>query len=882
MSAVVNALAGMSVTELRDHVDADPRGVREEAARRMQREPAGDADRAQLQWAIGLAERELGRLDVAAAELRSGVALADHADDRQLAAGLRMSLSYVVGRLGALDEALALLDVAEPVLRGAERARAAQNRGLVQYWRGDFGTSASTLEAACRALKRHGDRVAEARTRINLGAVLGQIGDYKSAERHLHEAIKVAGDIGQTLFVAMAHHNLGYLAMLQRDLPRAIAEFEHAEAGLVAAGAAGYLPRVHADHAQALADAGMYDDAGVLVGRALEMLEADGNEIEMAGALVTAAEIRLAQRDAEGARAAADEAAGWYRKQGREGWVAISKSLALQSAARGDSRPADLAAQLDEVADRLDADRLAAEATRSRLVAALVRAESDGEIAADPVWPDTRRRVLRGPVVDRILLAHVDTIAAQRRGNRSAARRAISRGLDAAMSNQAALGSIETRAHAAVHGNALTEIGARMAIADGRPRELLARIEATRVMAARSPSIRPPADPELARLLAELRSVEQDLADSSVAGDKRNEAESVHARIERDIRRRSRAARGDSTTRIGLQGEIDSALALLDDRQLLAHARLDGRLYAVSVAGGRARLHDLGSLDDVTERLEAVTFSLHRLNRIQGSDESRLAAAEMLYAFADELAEIVLPPIVAESFDPVVIVPTAILHDVPWGLLPPLAGRAVSVNPSVSAWGRAEGTLRRRRGTLHDGIQAGFVAGPGLEFADVEVKHLAGGYVDPVVLIGEDATVVACAGLLSRAELVHIACHGSFRRDNPMFSSLHVADGPLNVYDLESLDQLPVVVVLSSCSVANAKVVQGGSLLGLANAFTTLGSASVVAPLTPISDAASVTVMDRLHRELVAGADPAAALAVATMTHDVADPTAAAFIALGA
>ena len=331
-----------------------------------------------------------------------------------------------------------------------------------------------------------------------------------------------------------------------------------------------------------------------------------------------------------------------------------------------------------------------------------------------------------------------------------------------------------------------------------------------------------------------------------------------------------------------LQRELNVTLSLLGDRQLLAHARVDGRLHAVSVIAGRAQLHDLGPVDDVNERIEALTFSLHRLNRIQGSDESRLAAAEMLYAFADELAEIVLPPIVAESFDPVVIVPTAILHDVPWGLLPPLAGRSVSVNPSVSAWGHAERTLRERRGTLHDGIDAGFVAGPGLDFADVEVKHLAGGYVDPVVLVGEEATVAACTGLLSRAELVHIACHGSFRRDNPMFSSLHVADGPLNIYDLESLPRLPVVVVLSSCSVANAKVVQGGSLLGLANAFTTLGAASVIAPLTPISDAAAVTVMDRLHREIVAGADPAAALAAATMTHDVADPTAAAFIALGA
>jgi tetratricopeptide (TPR) repeat protein len=871
----------MSVTELRDHVDADPRRVYDEAIRRR-RDLAGDKDRARVQWVIGLAERELGNLDAAAAELRAGVVIADDAGDPELAAGLRMSLSLVIGRLGDLDGALALLDSAEPMLRGAELARATQNRGMILYWRGEFGRAASTLAAACRALRRHGDRIAEARALVTLGAVLGQVHDYRAAERRLDEAIIVAGDLGQLLLVALAHHNVGYLAMLQRDLPRAISEFERAEVTLVDIGAVAYLPRVHADHAQVLADAALFDDAETLMSRALDMLAADGNEIEVAGALVTAAEIRLAQRDHAGARVAADDAASWYRKQGREGWMAISTSLALQAAARDDEPPPDVADQLDEVAERLDAGGLGAEATRSRLVAALARIESGATMTGDPVPAETRRRIRRGPAADRILLAHVDAIAAQRRVDRTAARRAISRGLDVAMSNQATLGSIETRAHAAVHGNALTEIGARIAVSDGRPRELLARIEATRLMASRTPSLRPPADPELARLLAELRSLEVTMADPTVPDEDRHAAERNHARLEREVRRRARTARGDASAGINLQQEIKSALGLLGDRQLLAHARLDGRLYAVAVVDGRARLHDLGSLDDVTEAIEAVTFSLHRLNRIQGSDESRLAAAEMLYAFADDLASIVLPPIVAESLDPVVIVPTAILHDVPWGLLPPLAGRAVSVNPSVSAWGHAERTLRRRRETLLDGIAAGFVAGPGLDFADVEVKHLAGGYVDPVVLVGEEATVAACTGLLSTAELVHIACHGSFRRDNPMFSSLHVADGPLNVYDLEGLARLPVVVVLSSCSVANAKVVQGGSLLGLANAFTTLGAASVIAPLTPISDAASVTVMDRLHRELVAGADPAAALAAATMTHDVADPTAAAFIALGA
>ncbi len=56
----------------------------------------------------------------------------------------------------------------------------------------------------------------------------------------------------------------------------------------------------------------------------------------------------------------------------------------------------------------------------------------------------------------------------------------------------------------------------------------------------------------------------------------------------------------------------------------------------------------------------------------------------------------------------------------------------------------------------------------------------------------------------------------------------------------------------------------------------------MIAPLTPINDASSVTVMQRLHRELVRGATPAAALASAAMSHDLTDPTAPSCITLGA
>ena len=125
----------------------------------------------------------------------------------------------------------------------------------------------------------------------------------------------------------------------------------------------------------------------------------------------------------------------------------------------------------------------------------------------------------------------------------TAARQPISRGLRQAAAGQSELGLIEAWAHAAVHGSALAEIGARIAVTAGRPRELLSRIEATRLMSSRMPSLRPPADPELAQLLAELRSVAAALTDPATTDDQRHTAERDGARLELAVRRRTRATR---------------------------------------------------------------------------------------------------------------------------------------------------------------------------------------------------------------------------------------------------------------------------------------------------------------------------------------------------
>ena len=130
---------------------------------------------------------------------------------------------------------------------------------------------------------------------------------------------------------------------------------------------------------------------------------------------------------------------------------------------------------------------------------------------------------------------------------------------------------------------------------------------------------------------------------------------------------------------------------------------------------------------------------------------------------------------------PVVVVPTARLHGVPWALLPSLADRPFTVTPSAAQWVRAADAAP----TTH---KVALLAGPGLGTGGAEVPILARRRPDAVHLAGEDATVEAALHALDGARLAHVAAHGRFRADSPLFSSLELADGPLTVHDLERLE----------------------------------------------------------------------------------------------
>ena len=82
--------------------------------------------------------------------------------------------------------------------------------------------------------------------------------------------------------------------------------------------------------------------------------------------------------------------------------------------------------------------------------------------------------------------------------------------------------------------------------------------------------------------------------------------------------------------------------------------------------------------------------------------------------------------------------------------------------------------------------------------------------------MGDDATRSQLQHHAPSADLLHIACHGRFRSDNPFFSALHLADGWMIVRDAYELRLRCMLVTLSACETGVSALAPGNDLVGLA------------------------------------------------------------------
>jgi hypothetical protein len=438
-------------------------------------------------------------------------------------------------------------------------------------------------------------------------------------------------------------------------------------------------------------------------------------------------------------------------------------------------------------------------------------------------------------------------------------------------------GASELRAQATAHGAELAALAQRHAARARQPRLLLTWSERWRATALAVPAVRPTGDPELNADLAALRQVTADLEKARQKGMPTATFQQEQLRLEGMVRARALRARRDPASGRGPLS-IGELLDTLGSARLIQITDVDGVLHVLVCGAGRVRQFTAGHTRDAARTADFARFALRRMARSHPADDPGSALA-ILTATGPALQEALLGPAVRHlGGGPVVIVPPGKFHTLPWALLPALHDRVVSVAPSATAWLRAHTASppKRRHVVL--------ARGPDLATEGAEVPVAARLYDDVTVLEGDNATAKQVLDALDGAWLAHIAAHGSFRADSPLFSSLRMQDGPVTVYDFEQLRRAPYRLILSSCDSGVVSAAGADELLGLVSSLLPLGTAGIIAGVVPLNDHAVVPVMADLHRHVRAGQTLAEALHAVRRAF-AADPvqraTAVSLIALG-
>lgn len=141
-----------------------------------------------------------------------------------------------------------------------------------------------------------------------------------------------------------------------------------------------------------------------------------------------------------------------------------------------------------------------------------------------------------------------------------------------------------------------------------------------------------------------------------------------------------------------------------------------------------------------------------------------------------------------------------------------------------------------------------------------ELRALSGLVPHPKLFVGKAASeyILKTSGPTSR--LVHIATHGYFRQDSPMFSSIRMGNSYLSLYDLYQL-RLPVeLVTLSGCATGLNVVAAGDELIGLARGLFQAGAQSLLLSLWDVHDQSTAAFMTEFYRRYQDGEEKATAI----------------------
>ncbi len=765
------------------------------------------------------------------------------------------NLGICYRRLGRYQEALTAFTTAESQYKalGIQEnvAHLHVNHGIALINLGQARQALALLQSAADYFRAQRNRRMLAKSLNNLGLAYQLLGQYGPALTTLEQAGRLFQEMGAEAEGHILTLDMGDLYLALNLYPEALSAYRKAAAGLEQAGMVYFLARAHWGQGATLAALDRLDEAEKALTAAARLFQEADNAPMLAGVLLEEAAI-LARRGERGQALQRSHQA--HRLVAGPEWP-VQKIYAL-------FRQADLLwPDLEEVENRLTQaqdllQKLALPHLEYRLRQRLGRVrmaqqrddEAQRELEAaiqtvEQLRGTLAQEALRASFLSDKLTAYEDLVLLHlRQGDDQSVARAF----------------------------AIAEQAKSRALVD-----LLAGLTETRLELAQDPAL----TARLEALQADLNTLYNRLFSSEASGERHLSLEGLTDQVrilEQEVRRlrlQGNPAPGDAldhplpleTLRHSLPSGTTMLAYHIAGREILAFLQREGKLRVVR------RLSTTSRLRSLMQRL-AVQWDRFRVGpSFTGRHMAPLirSTQRLLAALHRELIaplESLLPQATPEHPARLVIVPHGRLHQVPFHAL--FDGKAyllerfqVSYAPSATVFALCQRRAPRRRGrSLILGVDD-----PSIPFVREEVEAVSQRLPGARVLLGPAATHANLRRHAPSADVLHLACHGLFRGDNPMFSALKLQDGWLTAGQVMELELQGSLVILSACESGRHQVLAGDEILGLSRAFLGAGAAALMVSLWLVEDRSTARLMDEWYSRIREGEGRAAGLRAAQL-----------------
>jgi CHAT domain-containing protein len=320
-----------------------------------------------------------------------------------------------------------------------------------------------------------------------------------------------------------------------------------------------------------------------------------------------------------------------------------------------------------------------------------------------------------------------------------------------------------------------------------------------------------------------------------------------------------------------LEAPADFSIAKLqatlpDDAVLVEYYSAGDRLLAAVVSSDGIEIVPVSVVSRVTNLLHLLRFQFSKFR--MGAAYMGRFAQPLLRATLGHLgglySELIEPIRTRLTGKHVVFVPHGPLHFLPFHALRNgeeylCDTHTISYAPSATVFGLCQQKqLSDRRNSLVLGIpdeRAPLILS--------EVQSVAALLPQTELFVGTAATAKVLRERGPETGMVHVATHGIYRQDNPMFSGIKMGDGYLNLYDLYQMRIGARLVTLSGCATGMNFVADGDELLGLQRGLFCAGASSLLLSLWDVHDRSTAELMQEFYKGYIGSGNMAGSLQLA-------------------